>query len=122
MTHLLLYTPLQVIADVIGACAACLSLFCCLYAGDFYLPICSNPRGRPVASVFLFFTFILVCGYFVMSLNLASVAIGINEKLEELMGMELYGADAEKASVVSHFVIWSVTLFAYCMLSTLFGL
>lgn len=61
--------------------------------GDFVLPICSNPQGQPVASVIIFCSFVFVCGYFVMSLNLATVAIGIIERLEELRNMELYGGD-----------------------------
>lgn len=70
-------------------------------AGSFILPICSEPHGQPVIAAILFSTFIFLAGYCMMSLNLAAVAIGINERLEELRGQELYGAVSEEVCLFS---------------------
>ena len=63
--------------------------------GVFDSPECSNPHARPIFAAFVFFTFALVEGYVLVSMNLAAVAIGINEKLEILRRAHVYGDDEE---------------------------
>ena len=59
--------------------------------GVFFLPECKEPEGNPIAAVIIFISFIFLCGYFLVSMSLAAVAIGFTEKLEELKDQELYG-------------------------------
>lgn len=66
--------------------------------GNFELPICSQPHPNKVASVIIFCSFALLAGYVLVSMNLAAVAIGINERLEGLRKMSLYGEDEEDSS------------------------
>lgn len=61
--------------------------------GEFSLPICTNSIPHPFTANIIFATFALFGGYIMMSLNLAAVAIGINERLEQLRNQELYGAE-----------------------------
>jgi hypothetical protein len=59
--------------------------------GSFPLPVCTASAGQPVASAIIFITFAFVEGYILVSLNLAAVAIGINERLAELRDLSEYG-------------------------------
>ena len=61
--------------------------------GDFILPQCSNPQANPTASSLVFVSFTMIGGYVVISMCLAAVAIGINERLQALKRLSVYGAD-----------------------------
>ena len=64
--------------------------------GIFYAPVCDKPSARPVASVFIFCIYSVLGGYVIVSMCLAAVAIGINERLEELRNLELFGEEQEE--------------------------
>jgi voltage-gated sodium channel len=59
--------------------------------GDFYLPNCSHPKSRPLATSLVFISYEILAGLGVISMCLAAVAIGINERLNELRTISLYG-------------------------------
>ena len=61
--------------------------------GSFDLPFCSQPAASPVASSLLFVTYVIVGGYVCVNITLASVAIGISERLDELRSLELFGGE-----------------------------
>ena len=61
--------------------------------GDFVLPLCSNPQKNPTAASLVFVSFTMIGGYVVISMCLAAVAIGINERLQALKRLSVYGAD-----------------------------
>lgn len=61
--------------------------------GTFYTPVCSNPKAQPLLASVIFISFIFICGYFVVSMSLAAVAIGFQEKLELLKDSTVYGKD-----------------------------
>ena len=61
--------------------------------GDFLLPLCSNPQKNPTAASLVFVSFTMIGGYVVISMCLAAVAIGINERLQALKRLSVYGAD-----------------------------
>ena len=63
--------------------------------GIFYAPVCFQPHGQPVASSLIFVTFEVLAGYVIVSMCLAAVAIGINERLEELRSVDLWGLEDE---------------------------
>jgi len=65
--------------------------------GVFYYPACSKPLAQPITASFLFVTYVLVGSYIMISMNLAAVSIGINEKLLSLRTLQLYG-DSEASS------------------------
>lgn len=67
--------------------------------GSFYLPICSQPSKNPVAATIIFVSFAILGGYILVSLSLAAVAIGINERLEDLRTAQLYGNDNAQIDV-----------------------
>ena len=59
--------------------------------GSFDLPVCSQPTASPAASSILFVTYVIIGGYVCVNITLASVAIGISERLDELRSLELFG-------------------------------
>lgn len=52
--------------------------------GTFYLPVCAAPSSQPLVSSALFTFFILMCGFVMVSLTVAFVTTGINNKLRTL--------------------------------------
>lgn len=52
--------------------------------GKFYLPVCSGPIQQPLKASALFTFFILMCGFVMVSLTVAFVTTGINNKLRTL--------------------------------------
>lgn len=52
--------------------------------GQFYLPVCHSPRARPLVSSLLFVSFTLVCGFVLVSMTVAFVTTGIDNKLKDL--------------------------------------
>ena len=57
--------------------------------GHFYLPVCTAPTQQRFVSIVLFFTFIVVVGFILMSLTIAAVTAGINDRLDNLQKEEL---------------------------------
>ena len=62
--------------------------------GDFIVPNCVNPVGRPLAAVAVFMSFVIIGGFVIVSMCLAAVAIGVNERLIALRRLNVYGGDA----------------------------
>ena len=54
------------------------------YGGEMFLPICTQPEQFPILASSIFITFILVCGFILVSLTLAAVTLGINERIDEI--------------------------------------
>jgi hypothetical protein len=54
------------------------------YGGEMFLPLCRRPEPRPLLSSLVFVTFILVCAFILVSLTLAAVTLGINERINEI--------------------------------------
>jgi hypothetical protein len=52
--------------------------------GQFHLPICHAPQARPLISSVLFVSFTLVCGFVLVSMTVAFVTTGIDNKLKDL--------------------------------------
>jgi hypothetical protein len=48
------------------------------------LSVCTNPQPRPILASVIFISFILLCGFILVSLTVASVTSGINERLKDL--------------------------------------
>lgn len=65
--------------------------------GDMLLSVCKNPEPRPFLASMMFMSFILLCGFILVSLTVASVTSGINERLKELEveGEEFHQQEAE---------------------------
>ena len=61
--------------------------------GDFILPLCTTPQAQPVAASLVFVSFAILGGYVMISMCLAAVAIGINERLQALRKQAVYGGD-----------------------------
>ena len=61
--------------------------------GDFLLPLCFDAQAQPVAASLVFVSFSIMGGYVVISMCLATVAIGINERLQALRRLAVYGGD-----------------------------
>lgn len=61
------------------------------------LSVCKNPEPRPFLASMMFMSFILLCGFILVSLTVASVTSGINERLKELEveGEEFHQQEAE---------------------------
>ena len=59
--------------------------------GTLYLPQCLTPQAKPLAASLIFISFTFFCGYFLINMSLAAVAIGFKEKLAELRNQGLYG-------------------------------
>jgi hypothetical protein len=57
--------------------------------GHFYLPVCAAPRAQAMVSMTLFFTFVVIVGFVLMSLTIAAVTAGINDRLDNLQKEEL---------------------------------
>jgi len=70
--------------------------------GIFYAPVCYKPQGSPVASAFIFCSYTVLAGYVIVNMCLAAVAIGINERLEELRSLELFGGEEEEEPSTYH--------------------
>jgi hypothetical protein len=49
-----------------------------------FLSVCSNPQSRPILASSILVSFILLCGFILVSLTVASVTSGINERLKDL--------------------------------------
>ena len=56
--------------------------------GRFYLPICWKPKASPTSASLCFVSFILICGFILVSLTVAFVTTGINTRLHELQQEE----------------------------------
>jgi hypothetical protein len=56
--------------------------------GQFNLPVCNAPLKRPMASLAIFVLFILVCGFILVSLTVAFVTTGINNRLKQMKERE----------------------------------
>ena len=52
--------------------------------GTFFLPVCYAPHASPILSSLVFTTFVLLCGFILVSLTVAFVTTGINNKLASL--------------------------------------
>lgn len=61
--------------------------------GTFELPICTNSQAQPLLASLIFCSYAFVAGYVIVSMCLAAVALGINEKLDDLRTISLYGED-----------------------------
>lgn len=57
--------------------------------GSFYLPVCVEPSQQRFVSMALFFSFIVIVGFVLMSLTIAAVTAGINDRLDNLQKEEL---------------------------------
>ena len=57
--------------------------------GHFYLPVCSDPRQQRLVSMVIFFSFMVIVGFVLMSLTIAAVTAGINDRLDNLQKEEL---------------------------------
>lgn len=68
--------------------------------GLFYFPVCSNPVASPITASVLFVTYVLVGSYIMISMNLAAVSIGINERLLSLRTLQLYGDGGEMSTSI----------------------
>ena len=56
--------------------------------GRMFMPLCSHPESFPVLAPILFISFVVVAGFILVSLTVAVVTSGINDRLEELRGKE----------------------------------
>lgn len=56
--------------------------------GSFYLPVCWKPQASPMSASLFFVSFILICGFILVSLTVAFVTTGINTRLHELQQEE----------------------------------
>lgn len=61
--------------------------------GIFRYPLCENPSKHNIAAVLIFCSYTIFAGYVIVNMSLAAVAIGINERLEELRNLQLFGTD-----------------------------
>mmetsp|Transcript_14746 Transcript_14746/g.22232 ORF Transcript_14746/g.22232 Transcript_14746/m.22232 type:complete len:1039 (-) Transcript_14746:356-3472(-) len=52
--------------------------------GEMFLPICDSPEPRPLVSALTFISFVLICGFILMSLTVAAVVGGIKDRLDEI--------------------------------------
>ena len=59
--------------------------------GTLSLPVCVNPQAQPGISTVIFCSYAFLAGYVLVSMCLAAVALGVNEKLDDLMTVSLYG-------------------------------
>mmetsp|Transcript_8029 Transcript_8029/g.13615 ORF Transcript_8029/g.13615 Transcript_8029/m.13615 type:complete len:1010 (-) Transcript_8029:710-3739(-) len=50
--------------------------------GDMFLPVCTHPQESSVRAPILFTSFILICGFILISLTVAAVTGGINDRLK----------------------------------------
>ena len=57
--------------------------------GTMLLPVCTHPVKRPVIASVIFVSFILLCGFILISLTIAAVTSGINDRLGQLEKEEL---------------------------------
>jgi hypothetical protein len=66
--------------------------------GDMMLSVCQHPEPRPILASVILISFILLCGFILVSLTVASVTSGINERLKELEveGEEIHQQEAEE--------------------------
>lgn len=69
--------------------------------GIFYFPVCSKPLAQPITASVLFISYVLVGSYIMISMNLAAVTIGINEKLLSLRTLQLYGQKDQSSRINS---------------------
>ena len=70
-----------------------------LYAyGDMYLPICRNSKAHPYIATFIFVTFILLCGFILISLTVAVVTAGIRDRIEQIQQLRGDGQILEARS------------------------
>jgi hypothetical protein len=63
--------------------------------GDFNIPNCVDPRARPFASSVVFMSFVIIGGLVIVSMCLAAVAIGVNERLIALRRLSVYGGGGD---------------------------
>lgn len=74
--------------------------------GSFPRPLCNDPVAQPVLSTMIFISFVMIEGYVLVSMCLATVAIGINERLETLRNLSVYGEgshpDGETSQASAH--------------------
>eukprot|EP00602_Paraphysomonas_sp_CaronLab_P008781 CAMPEP_0185029542 /NCGR_PEP_ID=MMETSP1103-20130426/15903_1 /TAXON_ID=36769 /ORGANISM="Paraphysomonas bandaiensis, Strain Caron Lab Isolate" /LENGTH=970 /DNA_ID=CAMNT_0027564335 /DNA_START=184 /DNA_END=3096 /DNA_ORIENTATION=+ len=52
--------------------------------GKMLMPVCRDPSARPILTAVIFVSFILLCGFILVSLTIAAVTSGINDRLNEL--------------------------------------
>ena len=52
--------------------------------GTMYMPLCYSPKAYPIISPILFMSFVVMAGFILISLTVAVVTSGINDRLEEL--------------------------------------
>jgi hypothetical protein len=57
--------------------------------GKMTLAVCSQPMKRPIIASVVFVSFILLCGFILISLTIASVTSGINDRLSQLEKEEM---------------------------------
>lgn len=61
--------------------------------GTFFLPNCDHPQAKPVATTIVLLSYIVINGYMVRELCLATVAIGVDRRLSEIKFFSIYGDD-----------------------------
>ena len=64
--------------------------------GSFHVPECKHPHAQPVASSLIFVSYIIFVDYLLVKMCLSAVFIGINERLEDLRNVSLYGESGDE--------------------------
>ena len=68
--------------------------------GVFQKPFCENPQAQPVLASIVFISFELLAAYVIVSMSLASVIIGISERLESFKEERLKELEQKHAAPV----------------------
>lgn len=65
------------------------------FFGNFYLPRCDNPQAHPESAGIIFWSFVFLGSFIMISMSLAAVAIGIMVRLDEIKDMDIVGENGE---------------------------
>lgn len=70
--------------------------------GVFFLPQCNNPQSQPLASLFVLISYVIANGFVISELTIAAVAIGFDNRLQELKVASVYGEEEENEGITNH--------------------
>ena len=65
------------------------------FFGNFYLPRCDNPKAHPESAGIIFWSFVFLGSFILISMSLAAVAIGIMVRLDEIKDMDEVHGEGE---------------------------
>lgn len=59
------------------------------YGGEFFMPVCSEPKEQPFTSMIIFLAYMIIVGFILTSITIGAISTGINERFDVLRSHQM---------------------------------